>query len=186
MTIHPQLTYKEETSLCKGSHSNRWHWYHWRRIWPHQYLSICQHSTHYLTSRKWPGKHERSSCLPRLWKMETHYGSLNQSLRSWKILVLYPPPDANLISARFVYNLKGNEHINAIQYCTHLVAQGYKQVEGFNFNFNDIFAPVARLESVCAICAMVAVEDDELVQTDIKPTFLYGCNYRIQCNTIKT
>ncbi|THG92444.1 hypothetical protein EW026_g8467, partial [Hermanssonia centrifuga] len=95
-----------------------------------------------------------------------------EARNSWEYV--YPPTNANLISARFVYNLKGDEHGNPTRYRARLVAQGYKQVEGLDYNFDDIFAPVARLESVRAMCAIAAIKDDELVQTDIKSTFLYG------------
>ncbi|THG97811.1 hypothetical protein EW026_g4270 [Hermanssonia centrifuga] len=95
-----------------------------------------------------------------------------EARNSWEYV--YPPIDANLISARFVYNLKGNEHGNPTRYRARLVAQGYKQVEGLDYNFDDIFAPVARLKSVRTMCAIAEIEDDELVQTDIKSAFLYG------------
>ncbi len=96
-----------------------------------------------------------------------------EAKNSWKYV--YPPTDANLISARFVYNLKGDEHGNPTWYCAQLVAQGYKQIEGLDYNFDDIFAPVARLKSVCVICAITAIEDDGLVQTNIESAFLYRC-----------
>ncbi|PSR75502.1 hypothetical protein PHLCEN_2v9098 [Hermanssonia centrifuga] len=76
-----------------------------------------------------------------------------EARNSWEYV--FPPTNANLISARFVYNLKGNEHGNPTQYCARLIGQGYKQVEGLDYNFNNIFAPVARLaKSVCAMCAI--------------------------------
>ncbi|THG92598.1 hypothetical protein EW026_g8353 [Hermanssonia centrifuga] len=91
-----------------------------------------------------------------------------EARNSWEYV--YPPTNANLISARFVYNLKGNN----TPYCAQLVAQGYKQVEGLDYNFDNIFAPVARLKSVCAMCAIAAIKDNELVQIDIKSAFLHG------------
>ncbi|PSR79078.1 hypothetical protein PHLCEN_2v7164 [Hermanssonia centrifuga] len=91
-----------------------------------------------------------------------------EARNSWEYV--YPPTNANLISARFVYNLKGDP----TRYRARLVPQGYKQVKGLDYNFDDIFAPVTRLKSVCAMCAIAAIENDELVQTNIKSTFLYG------------
>lgn len=96
-----------------------------------------------------------------------------QAIKSWSYV--YPPIYANLIDTRFVFNLKGNEHGNPFQYCARLVAQGYKQVKEIDFNFHDIFAPVTRLKSVCAICTMAAAKDDGFIQTNIKFAFLYGC-----------
>ncbi|THG94569.1 hypothetical protein EW026_g6932 [Hermanssonia centrifuga] len=108
--------------------------------------------------------------------MDACYGRGDYTLRSQKFLGVCLPSYRckNLISARFVYNLKGDKHGNPTRCRAQLVAQGYKQVEGLDYNFDDIFAPVARLKSVRAMCAIAAIEDDELVQTDIKSTFLYG------------
>ncbi|PSS37892.1 hypothetical protein PHLCEN_2v262 [Hermanssonia centrifuga] len=71
-----------------------------------------------------------------------------EARNSWEYV--YAPTDANLISARFVYNLKGDEHGNPTQYRARLVAQGYKQVEGLNYNFDDIFAPDLNQYAPCA------------------------------------
>ncbi|PSR91970.1 hypothetical protein PHLCEN_2v4796 [Hermanssonia centrifuga] len=44
-----------------------------------------------------------------------------EARNSWEYV--YPPTDANLISARFVYNLKGDKHSNPTRYHAQLVAQ---------------------------------------------------------------
>ncbi|PSR87280.1 hypothetical protein PHLCEN_2v5214 [Hermanssonia centrifuga] len=53
-----------------------------------------------------------------------------EARNSWEYV--FPPTNANLISARFVYNLKGDEHGNPTRYHARLVTQGYKQVEGLD------------------------------------------------------
>jgi hypothetical protein len=53
-----------------------------------------------------------------------------------------------------------------------LVAKGYSQVKGLNID--EIFAPVARLESIRILHAYVTHHDFKLYQMDVKSTFLNG------------
>ncbi|GJY57878.1 retrovirus-related pol polyprotein from transposon TNT 1-94 [Tanacetum coccineum] len=55
---------------------------------------------------------------------------------------------------------------------TCLVAKGYKQEEGINFE--DSFAPVARLEVVWMFIAYAAHKNITIFQMDVKTTFLNG------------
>ena len=50
------------------------------------------------------------------------------------------------------------------------MAQGYTQVEGFNFE--ETFAPMARLEDIQMLLPFVAHHDFELHQMDVKSVFL--------------
>ena len=56
------------------------------------------------------------------------------------------PKDANVIGTKWIFKNKSNEHGTVIRNKSRLVAQGYTQVEGVDFD--EIFAPVARLESI--------------------------------------
>jgi hypothetical protein len=51
-----------------------------------------------------------------------------------------------------------------------LVAQGYSQVEGLDFR--EIFAPVARLETIRILLAFAAFKGFKLYQMDMKSAFL--------------
>jgi hypothetical protein len=51
-----------------------------------------------------------------------------------------------------------------------LVAQGFSQVEGLDFG--EIFASVARLESIRILLAFVASKGFKLYQMDVKSAFL--------------
>jgi hypothetical protein len=51
-----------------------------------------------------------------------------------------------------------------------LVAQGYSQVEGLDFR--EIFAPVARLETIRILLAFAACKGFKLYQMDMKSAFL--------------
>ncbi|GJV99073.1 copia protein, partial [Tanacetum coccineum] len=53
-----------------------------------------------------------------------------------------------------------------------LVAQGYNQQEGIDFN--ETYAPVARLESIRILLAYACAHDFKIFQTDVKSAFLNG------------
>jgi hypothetical protein len=52
------------------------------------------------------------------------------------------------------------------------VAKGYSQVEGLDFD--ETFAPVAKLESICILLVYVTHHDFKLYQMDVKSSFLNG------------
>jgi hypothetical protein len=53
-----------------------------------------------------------------------------------------------------------------------LLAKGYSQVEGLDFD--ESFAPVARLESIRILLAYATYHDFKLFQMDVKSAFLNG------------
>ena len=53
-----------------------------------------------------------------------------------------------------------------------LVAQGYTQIEGIDFE--KTFAPVARLEAIWMTLAFTSYKDFKLFQMDVKSAFLNG------------
>ncbi|GJY56488.1 copia protein [Tanacetum coccineum] len=54
-----------------------------------------------------------------------------------------------------------------------LVAQGYNQQEGIDFD--EAYAPIARLESIRILLACACAHDFKLFQMDVKSAFLNGC-----------
>ena len=53
-----------------------------------------------------------------------------------------------------------------------LVAKGFSQVEGIDYN--ETFAPVARMNSILLILSLVALHNWEVHQIDVKFSFLHG------------
>jgi hypothetical protein len=51
-----------------------------------------------------------------------------------------------------------------------LVAQGFDQIEGMDYE--DTFAPVARLEAICLLLAYASFHNFKLYQMDVKSAFL--------------
>lgn len=68
--------------------------------------------------------------------------------------------------------MKRDEHGNIVKYKARLVAKGYVQQQGIDFN--EVFAPVAWLESVRLLLAVAAHEGWEVHHMDVKSTFLNG------------
>ncbi|GKG18789.1 putative ribonuclease H-like domain-containing protein [Tanacetum coccineum] len=53
-----------------------------------------------------------------------------------------------------------------------LVAQGYTQEKGIDYD--EVFAPVARIESIRLFLAYASFKDFMVHQMDVKSAFLYG------------
>jgi Reverse transcriptase (RNA-dependent DNA polymerase) len=77
------------------------------------------------------------------------------------------PKGRKIIKNRWVFDLKGDRRKKA-----HLVAKGFSQVEGVDFN--EIFSPVVRFETVQLMLALVALEHWHITSVDVKTAFLYG------------
>ena len=59
---------------------------------------------------------------------------------------------------------------NVITYKARLVAKGYKQRQGIDFD--ETFSPVAMLKLIRILLVVVAYYDYEILQMDVKTTFL--------------
>jgi hypothetical protein len=71
-----------------------------------------------------------------------------------------------------VYKLKRNEAGEVIKHKARLVACGFVQQEGIDFE--EVFAPVVRMESVHILLALAAQEGWQVHHMDVKSTFLNG------------
>ena len=77
-----------------------------------------------------------------------------------------------MIGTKWIFKDKSNEHGIVIRNKSRLVAQGYTQVEGVDFD--QIFAPIVRLESIKIIFAIACHLNFNLYQMDVKNAFLNG------------
>ena len=77
-----------------------------------------------------------------------------------------------MIGTKWIFKNKFNEHGTIIKNKSRLVAQGYTQVEGVDFD--ETFAPVARLESIRILLAIASYLNFKLYQMDVKSAFLNG------------
>jgi hypothetical protein len=83
-----------------------------------------------------------------------------------------PRPKQNVVGTKWVFRNKQDEHGVVTRNKARLVAKGYAQVAGLDFE--ETFAPVARLESICILLAYAAHHSFRLFQMDVKSAFLNG------------
>ena len=86
---------------------------------------------------------------------------------------LVPRPEGvNVIGTKWIFKNKFDEHGIVIRNKSRLVAQGYTQVEGVDFD--ETFAPISRLESIHILLAITCHLNFKLYQMDVKSAFLNG------------
>ncbi|GJZ93675.1 retrovirus-related pol polyprotein from transposon TNT 1-94 [Tanacetum coccineum] len=82
------------------------------------------------------------------------------------------PKNQTIIGTKWVFKNKLDENGIVSRNKARLVAQGYNQQEGINFD--ETYSPVARLESIKILLAYACAYDFKLFQMDVKSTFLKG------------
>jgi hypothetical protein len=87
---------------------------------------------------------------------------------TWSLTTLLVGQKA--IGLKWVFKLKKNSDGEVIKHKAHLVAKGYAQEQGINFN--EVFAPVSRLDIVRVILALAASRGWQVL--DVKSAFLNG------------
>ncbi|CAA0812904.1 cysteine-rich RLK (RECEPTOR-like protein kinase) 8 [Striga hermonthica] len=89
---------------------------------------------------------------------------------TWELID--PPPGCHPIGLKWVYKVKRDESGTIVKHKARLVARGFVQREGIDFD--EVFAPVARMESVRLLLAMAAAKDWRIHHLDVKSAFLNG------------
>ena len=97
---------------------------------------------------------------------------INQFIRNdvWELVPR--PSHQSVIGTKWVYRNKVDEHGVIVRNKARLVAQGYNQEEGIDYE--ETFAPVARLESIRMLLAFACHKNFVLYQMDVKSAFLNG------------
>jgi hypothetical protein len=78
----------------------------------------------------------------------------------------------NGMGTKWMFHNKQDEHEVVTRNKARLVAKGYAQVAGLDFE--ETFAPIARLESIRILLAYAAHHSFKLFQMDVKSAFLNG------------
>jgi len=71
-----------------------------------------------------------------------------------------------------VFKVKGTSSEDNLRYKARLCAKGFTQKPGIDYQ--EIFSPVVRYESIRTLLAMAAERDLKIEQFDIKTAFLHG------------
>ncbi|GJW07049.1 putative ribonuclease H-like domain-containing protein [Tanacetum coccineum] len=104
------------------------------------------------------------SCL--IWKILLIF----KILKVWRLVDL--PKGKHAIGTKWVYRNKKDERGILVRNKARLVAQGYTQEEGIDYD--EVFAPVARIEAIRLFLAYASFMGFIVYQMDVKSAFLYG------------
>ncbi|GJR20251.1 retrovirus-related pol polyprotein from transposon TNT 1-94 [Tanacetum coccineum] len=88
----------------------------------------------------------------------------------WELVL--PPDIAMIIALKWIYKVKLDEYGDVLKNKARLVAKGFHQEEGLDFE--ESFAPVARLEAIRIFIANTASKNMTVYQMDVKTAFLNG------------
>jgi hypothetical protein len=110
---------------------------------------------------------EREDCWRRAMLDELQSIDANDT---WTLTSL--PAGHRAIGLKWIYKVKKDERGHTVKHKARLVAKGYVQRAGVDFD--EVFAPVARMESVRLIIALAAQRGWGVHHMDVKSAFLNG------------
>jgi len=90
--------------------------------------------------------------------------------KTWDVADL--PAKQKAIGLKWVFKVKKDPTGNIVKHKARLVAKGYAQRQGVDFD--EVFAPVARIETVRVLLALAAQGGWEVHHMDVKSAFLNG------------
>ncbi|KAL8105893.1 hypothetical protein AgCh_029627 [Apium graveolens] len=107
----------------------------------------------------------------RLWRqaMEREIEAVEQN-KTRSLCTL--PPRQKAIDLKWIFKLKKDTDGNIVKHKVEIVAKGYVQCKGVDFE--EIFAPVMRLETVRLLLPLAAKHSWEVHHLDVKTAFLNG------------
>ena len=76
------------------------------------------------------------------------------------------------VPCKWVFQLKQPSDCYSLKYMAKLIAKGFLQE--YNVDFDEIFSLVMKMTSLRSLLRVVAIEDLELLQLDVKMAFLHG------------
>ena len=103
-----------------------------------------------------------------LWKAAAEK-EINDIIANDTFRIIKTPPDTNIVTARWVWNVKYTSNQLIDRYKARLVARGFTQVYGQDYW--ETFAPTIRADSLRLLLAIMALEDMEADQADVNNAF---------------
>ncbi|WKA03781.1 hypothetical protein VitviT2T_021870 [Vitis vinifera] len=113
----------------------------------------------------------REASTDPLWQiaMKEELDALTKN-HTWDLVTL--PPRQSMVGCKWIYKIKIRSDGSVERYKARLVAKGFTQEYGIDYE--ETFAPVARISSVRALLAVAAAPKWDLFQMDVKNAFLNG------------
>ncbi|KAL1189087.1 Retrovirus-related Pol polyprotein from transposon RE2 [Cardamine amara subsp. amara] len=102
------------------------------------------------------------ACQEEIGSIEKH--------KTWDLVDL--PVGATPIGLKWVFKLKRNSDGSINKHKSRLVAKGY--VQKYGVDFEEVFAPVARIETIRLLIDLAASHGWEIHHLDVKTAFLHG------------
>ncbi|KAI0496461.1 hypothetical protein KFK09_022778 [Dendrobium nobile] len=93
-----------------------------------------------------------------------------QKQGTWSLIP--PPTNKPILGCKWVFKLKTNSDGQIDRYKARLVAQGFNQEHGINFN--ETFSPVAKLPTIRILLLLALHRNWPILQFDISNAFLHG------------
>lgn len=90
--------------------------------------------------------------------------------QTWRLVDL--PKEAKCIGVKWVFKTKLNERGEVEKHKARLVARGYGQE--FGVDYVEVYAPVARMDTIRLMIALAAQKGWNIYQMDVKSAFLHG------------
>ncbi|GKE29518.1 putative ribonuclease H-like domain-containing protein [Tanacetum coccineum] len=122
---------------------------------------------HMMVEKKWVQKLTSTTCWIEAMQEEFLQFKLQ---KVWTLVDL--PKGKRAVGTKWVYRNKKDERGIVVRNKVRLVAQGYTQEEGINYD--EVFAPVARIEAIRLFLAYASFMGLIVYQMDVKSVFLYG------------
>ncbi|CAL1387722.1 unnamed protein product [Linum trigynum] len=118
-----------------------------------------------------PTRYKDAQSDPR-WEeaMGSEFDALHAN-HTWDV-VDRPAPDTPTVGSRWVYAIKMHPDGTIERFRARVVALGYTQEH--RVDYNETFAPVARMSSVRTLLAVASMKNRSLSQLDVKNAFLHG------------
>ena len=82
------------------------------------------------------------------------------------------PPRKSRVGCKWICKIKTRSDGSIEHYKTRLIAKGFTQE--YRIDYEETFAPVARISSIRALLAVAAARKWDLFQMDVKNAFLNG------------
>jgi hypothetical protein len=130
----------------------------------------CTNGNDFITEVRVPNSVREAKESP---EWSEAYNKEIQSFIDNDILEFVPlTPNMKVLSWRWIFRIKENTVTGALTYKARGTLRGDHQVEGIDYD--ETFAPVARLKSLRILLSIVCDQDLECDNMDVNTAFLYG------------
>nr|GEY02622.1 uncharacterized mitochondrial protein AtMg00810-like [Tanacetum cinerariifolium] len=146
-------------------------------LWIHNQMLDYGYSTHHITlNKELASLKANGSWVHQALKDPSWIEAMQEELLQFKMqkvcILVDLPQGKRATGTKWVYKNKKDERGIVVRNKARLVAQGHTQEKGINYE--EVFAPVARIEAIRLFLAYASFIGFMVYQMDVKSVFLYG------------